>query len=157
MELNEKVFELHDQGVSAGKIAQKLKIKKSVVLDILGEAGKSKGLGDIITKATEVTGLDKVAEAVADAVGADDCGCKARAKALNKLFPLRKLNDLSNEDYEYLNSFYRNKKSYIDAKTQGKLIEIYNRIFNSKRVVSNCSPCVSKLVDELETIYNEAR
>ena len=157
MELNEKVFDLHDQGVKAGKIAQKLKIKKAVVLDILGEAGKSEGLGDIIAKATEVTGLDKVAEAVADAVGADDCGCKARAKALNKLFPLRKLNDLSNEDYEYLDNFYTNKKSYIDSKTQGNLVEIYNRVFSAKRVVSNCSPCVSKLVNELETIYNEAR
>ena len=39
--INVKVFELHDSGVKAGKIAQKLRIKKTVVLDILGEAGKS--------------------------------------------------------------------------------------------------------------------
>ena len=157
MELNEKVFELHDQGIKAGKIAQKLKIKKAVVLDILGEAGKAEGIGDMIASFTEVTGIDKVAEAVADAVGADDCGCKARAKKLNKLFPTRKLNDLSNEDYNYLNSFYSIKRSSISAKEQKELVEIYNRVFNAKRVVSNCTPCVSKLVNELNKVYNEAR
>ena len=52
--INVKVFELHDSGVKAGKIAQKLRIKKTVVLDILGEAGKSEGLGDVITKITGV-------------------------------------------------------------------------------------------------------
>lgn len=32
--VNVKVFELFDQGVKPGKIAQKLKIKKAVVIDI---------------------------------------------------------------------------------------------------------------------------
>ena len=48
MDINERVFELHSEGFKAGKIAQKLRIKKAVVLDILGEAGKE-GLGDIVT------------------------------------------------------------------------------------------------------------
>ena len=32
MDINERVFELHSEGFKAGKIAQKLRIKKAVVL-----------------------------------------------------------------------------------------------------------------------------
>ena len=71
MDINERVFELHSEGFKAGKIAQKLRIKKAVVLDILGEAGKE-GLGDIVTQFTEVTGIKAAVEALVD-----DCGCSA--------------------------------------------------------------------------------
>ena len=48
---------------------------------------KSQGLGDTIAKITSATKLDKLAESIADAVGADDCGCKARQEKLNTMFP----------------------------------------------------------------------
>lgn len=51
---------------------------------------KSKGLGDTIAKITHATGLDKVADAVAKAAGADDCGCNRRRKTLNEIFPYAK-------------------------------------------------------------------
>ena len=51
---------------------------------------KSKGLGDTIAKVTHATGLDKVADAVAKAAGAEDCGCNKRRKTLNELFPYTK-------------------------------------------------------------------
>ena len=47
---------------------------------------KSKGLGDTIEKITTVTGIKKVVDTVAKATG-KDCGCKARKKALNRVFP----------------------------------------------------------------------
>lgn len=50
---------------------------------------ESKGLGDTIAKFTEATGLDKVAEAAAKAVGAKDCGCKRRQEKLNELVPYK--------------------------------------------------------------------
>ena len=96
MEMNEKVFELNDQGLAAGKIAQKLRIKKAVVLDILGNAANT-GLGDTVEAITEATGIKAVVEAVSDALGVD-CGCAARKEDLNKLFPNRKLNDLPTEN-----------------------------------------------------------
>jgi hypothetical protein len=149
--INEKVFELFDTGVKAGKIAQKLRIKKAVVLDILGEAGKEEGLGDIITKVTEVTGIKAVVEAVVD-----DCGCAARAEKLNKMFPRRKLNDLSNEHYKFLKGFFAKKVYSVNRPIQLKLIEIYNAVFSAKRVVSNCSPCVAKVVSDLKLVYEGA-
>ena len=51
---------------------------------------KSKGLGDTIAKITNATGLDKVADAVAKAAGAEDCGCNRRRKTLNEILPYTK-------------------------------------------------------------------
>jgi hypothetical protein len=48
---------------------------------------KSEGLGDTIAKITSATKLDKLADSIAKAAGADDCGCKARQAKLNQMFP----------------------------------------------------------------------
>lgn len=152
MEFNEKIFSLNSEGLSPGKIAQKMKIKKAVVLDILGESA-NKGLGTKIADVTNALGLDVVAETIADALGADDCGCAKRAEDLNKLFPNRALNDLSNEDFSYLTEFFKSNKTYVNSKEQKELVTIFNNIFNSKRVVSNCSPCVANLIKDLKKVY----
>lgn len=47
---------------------------------------KSKGLGDTIEKITTATGIKKVVETVAKAVG-KDCGCAKRRDSLNRSFP----------------------------------------------------------------------
>tara|TARA_R110000772_G_scaffold74599_2_gene162476 strand:+ start:11575 stop:12048 length:474 start_codon:yes stop_codon:yes gene_type:complete len=152
MDFNEKIFLLNSEGLSPSRIAQKMKIKKAVVLDILGESA-NKGLGTKITDVTKALGLDVVAETVAGALGADDCGCAKRAEDLNKLFPNRSLNDLSNEDFNYLTEFFKSKRSSVSPKEQKELVGIFNNIFNSKRVVSNCSPCVANLIKDLKKIY----
>jgi hypothetical protein len=51
---------------------------------------KSKGLGDSIEKITRATGIKTVVTQVANAVGADDCGCKKRRDTLNRVFPYNK-------------------------------------------------------------------
>jgi hypothetical protein len=51
---------------------------------------ESKGLGDTVAKITHALGIDKVAEKVAEAVGAEDCGCKRRQEKLNELVPYKK-------------------------------------------------------------------
>ena len=122
MTTNERIFQLNDEGLSAGKIAQKVKIKKAEVLEILGEAA-NKGLGTQIEKVTEATGIKAVVETVAKALDAD-CGCAARKEKLNKLFPNRKLNDLSVEDYESLaidpteNLFYSSTVAFNEQFTK---------------------------------------
>ena len=62
---------------------------------------KSEGLGDTIAKITNATGLDKVADAVAKAAGAEDCGCNKRRKTLNEIFPYAKK---SNPKQPYINT-----------------------------------------------------
>ena len=46
---------------------------------------RSKGLGDSIEKITKITGIEKVVKNIAG----EDCGCKERKEALNKLFPYK--------------------------------------------------------------------
>jgi hypothetical protein len=54
---------------------------------IIMESQKSKGLGDTVAKITKATGIDKVAEGVAKAMGKEDCGCGKRQEKLNQMFP----------------------------------------------------------------------
>ena len=152
--INERIFQLNDEGLTPGKIAQKVKVKKAVVLDILGEAA-NKGAGDIVETITTATGIKAVVDTVAKALDAD-CGCAARKETLNKLFPNRKLNDLSSEDYDALTEWYSVKRSSVNSKQQNMLVDIYNRVFNAKRKVSNCSPCIASINRELRRIYDAA-
>jgi YD repeat-containing protein len=46
-----------------------------------------RGLGDTVARLAKATGMDRVAQAVATAVGAKDCGCAARQARLNTLLP----------------------------------------------------------------------
>tara|TARA_B110000503_G_scaffold21646_1_gene32944 strand:- start:1044 stop:1433 length:390 start_codon:yes stop_codon:yes gene_type:complete len=48
---------------------------------------KSKGLGDTIAKFTNATGIDKLVETLAAAVGIEDCGCDERRKIANDWLP----------------------------------------------------------------------
>lgn len=154
MELQEKIIKLRDEGFSAGKIAQKLKVKKAKVVEILGDTAEAQGLGDTVEKFTEALGLDVVAETVSKAMGKDDCGCKARKSTLNKLFPYKNMNKLTNENYEYLDNFFKVNVSSVNTATQTKLVSVYNETFNAKRKVSNCSPCVASMIRELKKVYD---
>ena len=150
--INERIFELSDEGVSPGKIAQKLKVKKAIVMDILGEAGKSEGLGSMIEAVTKATGIKAAVEAITD-----DCGCKARAEKLNKIFPNRKLNDLLNDQYDFLHNFFTPKApGSVNRKLQVQLVDVYNHVFNSKREVSSCGVCVAGMIKQLKKIYDES-
>lgn len=150
--LNDRIFELNAEGFTAGKIAQKLRVKKAVILEVLGES-KNAGLGDILTDFTEVTGIKKVVEAVVD-----DCGCKARAEKLNEIFPNRKLNDLENEQFDFLDAFFTPKRpTSVNTATQKELVSIFNHVFKAKRKVTNCSPCLVNLIDDLFKIYERAK
>ena len=46
----------------------------------------SKGLGDSIEKVTKATGIKSLMDL---AFGDNDCGCKKRKNALNKIFPYK--------------------------------------------------------------------
>ena len=50
---------------------------------------KSIGLGDDIEKFTKATGIKHVVDKVAEGLNIP-CGCSARKKTLNKIFPYKK-------------------------------------------------------------------
>ena len=116
------------------------------------------GLGQSEASAKANWIAEKVGEGYNDFYFADDAiqNVKAVKETLNKLFPNRKLNDLSVESYEWLNTWYSQKRSAVKPSEQKMLVDIYNEVFNSKRVVSNCSPCIASVNRELKKVYEAA-
>ena len=55
-----------------------------------------KGLGDVVAKVTESTGI----AAAVKAVFGDNCGCAARRDALNREFPFNKPQDGKNSSLD---------------------------------------------------------
>ena len=57
----------------------------------------SKGLGDKVEKVFKTVGIDKAAKFILG----EDCGCEERKDTLNKIFPSKKINCLTEEEYNY--------------------------------------------------------
>lgn len=112
---------------------------------------RSKGIGDTVEKITEATGIKKVVEMFTEATGID-CGCDERKEKLNKLFPYRKPECLTADEYQFLGPIFN--KSQIRPEEQGKINEIYNRVFHDKVKQTGCAPCLSTRINELHQVYD---
>jgi hypothetical protein len=115
---------------------------------------KSKGLGDTIEKITEATGIKAVVEAISEATGVD-CGCDARKGVLNKLFPYKQVECLSDVDNEYLTIFFSTTNNQLTPKQQTRITEIYLNVFNQKIQPSNCGSCWRDKVNDLKRVFEE--
>ena len=111
----------------------------------------NKGLGDKVEKVFKKTGIAKVAKW---ALG-EDCGCDERKDKLNKLFPSQKPNCLTEKEHTYLtNIIGRTHQIKIDQ--QKELLLIYNRVFNDRASITNCSSCfLNGVYKKLETLLTE--
>ena len=113
---------------------------------------KSKGLGDTVEKITKATGIKKVVEAVSEATGLD-CGCEGRKEVLNKLFPYKKTECLTDDDSEWLANFFLTTNNQLTPKQQNRIIEIYKNVFNQIIQPSNCGSCWRDRVNELKRVF----
>jgi hypothetical protein len=109
------------------------------------------GLGDTIAKITEATGI----EALAKFIAGEDCGCDKRKELLNKIFPYKKANCLSEDDFNYLDDFFKNLKNTISISQQRELTAIYKNVFNINLQQTSCDSCWRDSISELRKIYNE--
>jgi NAD(P)H-nitrite reductase large subunit len=114
---------------------------------------KIKGLGDIIQRITEATGIKAVVEAVSEATGID-CGCESRKELLNKLFPYKQAECLTDEDNEWLKDYFEENNNQLTPKQQNKVIEIYKNVFNQTIQPSNCGSCWRDKINELKRVYD---
>ena len=112
---------------------------------------KSKGLGDTIAKITEATGIDKLVKFVAG----EDCGCDKRKEKLNKLFPYAKPLCLTEDEFNTLDTYFKQNTNTLTSDEQTSLIAINNRVLSQKLTFSTCSSCLRDLVSKLRVIYNE--
>lgn len=98
-----------------------------------GEA--SKGLGDVVEKVTEATGIKKAVKFLAG----EDCGCDERKEKLNKLFPSRKPECFTEKEYELMRTAIETKKNKFTAEEVKEYAGIYERIFRTKVECTQCS------------------
>ena len=115
---------------------------------------KSKGLGDTIEKITEATGIKQGVEALSKALDWD-CGCEERKEKLNALFPYRKPNCLSEEDYIFMKAFFEENPNTLSMDVQRDLQRIYLAVFNTPFQESSCPSCWRDMIGQLRRIYNE--
>jgi len=114
---------------------------------------KSKGLGDTVEKITKATGIKQATDWIFDKLG-KDCGCEARKKKLNSMFPY-KVECLNEEEYIYLKGFFNINKNVVNNIEQKQLLTIHNRVFNTNKQSSSCGSCVKDLVNTMKRLYNE--
>lgn len=110
------------------------------------------GLGDIIEKVTEATGIKKLVKWIAG----EDCGCDKRKEAMNKKFPLRskKPNCLNEDEYKWLYLYYKQRNgSEISPADMRKLTDIFNRVFDQKKAYSTCGSCIDSRRKELRKVF----
>tara|TARA_R110001606_G_scaffold87200_2_gene196934 strand:+ start:3376 stop:3780 length:405 start_codon:yes stop_codon:yes gene_type:complete len=113
---------------------------------------KAKGFGDTLERVFKKTGIDKVAKFVLG----EDCGCESRRDKLNKLFPYNRPECLTEQEYKYLDKYFKEAKDSVHSKTQEKLLKIYNRVFHDNMSMTSCSSCFkSNLHNKLHKLYTE--
>ena len=113
---------------------------------------RHKGLGDTIDRITELTGIKKLIKSVFK-----DCGCESRRKLLNKWVKYKTVMELTEKEYIYLHNWFERegnkKKPVFNENDRKELFRIRNRIFKSKKPVSNCTGCLRDLNRELKSIF----
>ncbi len=116
---------------------------------------KAEGLGDTIESITEATGIKAAVEMFTKATGVD-CKCEERKAKLNELFSYsRKVNCLTEKDYNALTDLIAPNKSSLTIEEQQVISEIYYNVFNYRLQLSSCGSCWAGKVQELRKVYNE--
>lgn len=110
---------------------------------------KPQGLGDTIDQITTVTGI----KALVKFIAGDDCGCNERKAKLNERFPYKKANCLTEQNYNYLDTFFKANKTQLNPIEQTELLAIYNATFNSNVGQTSCNSCWIDMINELKLVY----
>ena len=109
---------------------------------------KSKGLGDTVEKITEATGVKKAVKALFG----EDCGCDERKAKLNKIMSYKVVNCLEEDEYNYITEFLSRGRNNVTVIEQRGLLNIYNRVFNQRKQMSNCPSCVRSMIAHLRKL-----
>lgn len=121
---------------------------------ILEAESSLKGLGDVVEKITEATGIQKVTKVLFG----EDCGCDGRKESLNNMMPfgITAINCAEEEDFIYLKSFFSKTRTRIDVYNQNRLTDIFNYVFDKNMVPpSGCATCSQKgFIKAINALHN---
>ena len=109
---------------------------------------KPEGLGDTIEKITEITGI----KAAVKWLSGEDCGCEERKEKLNEIWRYRPAKCLTETEYEWLDEFFQ-QEGTVRPSGKRKLIEIYNRVFNTRQGDTSCKSCVRDIANKMRKVY----
>lgn len=137
---NEDYFENLDKRTKAYKEYKEWKANQEAA---------SEGLGDTIEKITEATGI----KAAVKFLAGEDCGCDERKAILNKTFSYKKPNCLLETEYNFLSELFSRQQSVITGLEKQTLINTYNRVFNDRKKMTSCTPCLKSVYDELKKYF----
>lgn len=119
---------------------------------------KTIGLGDVIEKITETTGIKKAVKFIAG----EDCGCDERKEKFNKIkfkVKYRNIECMSQVDYEWWTQFKEKQTEYLSSDEANMIEAIWNRVFNKgKQRIRFCRSCTNKwqiAIDDLNLIYDQ--
>jgi len=111
------------------------------------------GLGDVVEKITEATGIKK---AVKWLNGGEDCGaCEERKRKLNALRFRRKPLPLNEGEYLFLKGLFESKRA-VSRPDLERLVDIECRLFSKRYSGPICGNCgdAQRIIRDMEEIYN---
>ncbi len=73
----------------------------------------------------------------------------SRKEKLNKLFPYAKPLCLTEDEFNTLDTYFKQNTNTLTSDEQTSLIAINNRVLNQKLTFSTCSSCLRDLVSKL--------
>lgn len=111
----------------------------------------SRGFGDTVAKFTEATGIDKVVHFIAG----EDCGCDKRKEKLNKLFPYKTPECLTEQEHKELNELIPNMRVKVRPSDQLAFLKIYNRVFKTNEQPTSCASCLNDMLRKIKIVHNE--
>lgn len=110
----------------------------------------SKGFGDTVAKFTEAMGIDKAVHFIAG----EDCGCEARKEKLNKLFPYRTPECLTEVEHEQLTNLLPKMTVRVKPSEQLQFLKVYNRVFKTNEQPTSCASCLNDMLRKIKQVYN---
>ncbi len=110
----------------------------------------SKGFGDTVAKFTEATGIDKVVHFIAG----EDCGCDKRKEKLNKLFPYKTPECLTEVEHDQLTNLLPKMTVRVRPSEQLQFLKVYNRVFKTNEQPTSCASCLNDMLRKMKQVYN---
>lgn len=110
----------------------------------------SKGFGDTVAKFTEATGIDKLVNFIAG----EDCGCKERKEKLNKMFPYKTPECLTEVEHEHLTNLLPKMTVRVRPSEQLQFLKVYNRVFKTNEQPTSCASCLNDMLRKMKQVYN---
>ena len=150
----------YKEWVAAGKPIEVHEITDDEAKAILKTEANKVGLGDYVEKVTEATGIKSAVEHLFG----EDCGCEDRKQALNRfgdklrnVFKWPKIGFLTKKDYDWLTEYFERttNRGVMLKEDQLKLLEIHNKVFNTKKQLSSCASCLTELRNKMLKLHNE--